>query len=85
MNSNPPELEVKQQNVEKLKETPGAVEAVQQPDNADSADSINELERWNNPRVNSYRFYATNLSFLIMGMNDASLGVSLLITDIDLT
>jgi hypothetical protein len=70
------EQEVNQQNVEELGEKPGTVEAVQQPDNTDSGDSINELERWNSPRINSYRFYATNLSFLIMGMNDASLGVS---------
>lgn len=76
MNSKSTELEPSQQNAEKLKEKPAAVEAVQQPDNTGNGDSINELERWNSPRINSYRFYATNLSFLIMGMNDASLGVS---------
>jgi hypothetical protein len=77
MNSESTELEPNQQNVEKLKEKPGAVEAVQQADNTDNRDSINELEQWNSPRINSYRFYATNLSFLIMGMNDASLGALL--------
>jgi hypothetical protein len=76
MNSKSAELESNQQNVEKLREKPAVVEAVQQPDNTDSGDSTTELERWNTPRINSYRFYATNLSFLIMGMNDASLGVS---------
>lgn len=75
MNSISADLEVNGQDVEKSKKKPGAVEAIQQPDNIDSVDSINELERWNSPRINSYRFYATNLSFLIMGMNDASLGV----------
>ncbi|KAI1070800.1 hypothetical protein LB507_007008 [Fusarium sp. FIESC RH6] len=77
MNSISADLEVNGQDVEKSKKKPDAVEAIQQPDNTDSADSINELERWNSPRINSYRFYATNLSFLIMGMNDASLGALL--------
>lgn len=61
-----------------LEEKLGSVEAVQQPETRtnDSGESINELEHWNSPRVNLYRYYATNFSFLIMGMNDASLGVS---------
>ncbi|KAI1008249.1 hypothetical protein LB504_001593 [Fusarium proliferatum] len=62
-----------------LEEKLGSVEAVQQPETRtnDSGESINELEHWNNPRVNLYRYYATNFSFLIMGMNDASLGALL--------
>ena len=34
------------------------------------------LERWNNPRINIYRYLAANYSFIIMGMNDAAYGVS---------
>ncbi|CAJ0550483.1 Ff.00g104130.m01.CDS01 [Fusarium sp. VM40] len=60
-----------------VKGSPSAVEASPQPENTDVEDSPKELERWNRTRLNSYRYYATNLSFLIMGMNDASLGALL--------
>ncbi|KAH7146573.1 major facilitator superfamily domain-containing protein [Dactylonectria macrodidyma] len=40
----------------------------------DDGNSTNGLERWNSPRINSYRFMAANLSLLIMGMNDACIG-----------
>lgn len=33
-------------------------------------------ESWNEPRINTYRFAACNLTFLILGMHDACLGVS---------
>lgn len=33
------------------------------------------LQRWNEPRVNIYRFFTTLLSFIIMGMNDGAVGV----------
>lgn len=36
---------------------------------------VNGLERWNQPRVNAFRFIATLLSLFIMGMNDACIGV----------
>jgi hypothetical protein len=39
-------------------------------------DSSGGLERWNNPRINTYRYLVVNLSLGIMGMQDASLGVS---------
>ncbi|KAK6064816.1 major facilitator superfamily transporter [Seiridium cupressi] len=32
------------------------------------------LERWNQPRINTYRFIVTNYSFIVMGMNDACVG-----------
>ena len=35
------------------------------------------LEKWNEPKLNAYRYLATNFGLLIMGMNDACLGVSL--------
>jgi hypothetical protein len=35
------------------------------------------LERWNEPRINKYRYLATLYSFIIMGMNDAAIGVSI--------
>jgi len=34
-----------------------------------------EKERWNKPRGNIYRFAVTLYSFIIMGMNDAVIGV----------
>ncbi|RSM14125.1 hypothetical protein CDV31_005587 [Fusarium ambrosium] len=43
----------------------------------DSADSVAEPERWNSTRINAYRYYVTNISFLIMGMNDGCLGALL--------
>ena len=41
----------------------------------DGTDLTDGLERWNSPKVNTYRFCAANLSLLIMGMNDACIGV----------
>lgn len=35
------------------------------------------LERWNGTRTNAFRFCVTLLSFTIMGMNDAAIGVCL--------
>ncbi|KAF5662854.1 tetracycline resistance [Fusarium circinatum] len=68
-----------QNHDDELEEKLGSVEAVQQPETRtnDSGESVNELEHWNSPRINSYRYYATNFSFLIMGMNDASPGALL--------
>lgn len=34
------------------------------------------LEKWNESPLNIYRFFTTLYSFIIMGMNDAALGVS---------
>jgi hypothetical protein len=34
------------------------------------------LQRWNESNINIYRFVVANFSFIIMGMNDGSLGVS---------
>jgi hypothetical protein len=36
-----------------------------------------ELEIWNKPRINMWRYFATLYTFVIMGMNDAAYGVSL--------
>jgi hypothetical protein len=33
------------------------------------------LEHWNKPRINTWRFLATLLSFLMMGGNDGAFGV----------
>ena len=35
-----------------------------------------ELEVWNKPRINQYRYFATLITFIVMGMNDAAYGVS---------
>jgi len=36
-----------------------------------------QLEQWNNPKINIYRYLATLYTFVIMGMNDAAYGVCL--------
>ena len=33
------------------------------------------LQRWNDSRINIYRYLGANFSFIIMGMNDAAYGV----------
>ncbi len=39
-------------------------------------DAVEALQRWNSPRINMWRVFATFWSFLILGMNDGSYGVS---------
>ncbi|KAJ5414740.1 hypothetical protein N7509_001367 [Penicillium cosmopolitanum] len=41
-----------------------------------SHDGFAALEKWNQPRINAYRSFATFWSFLVMGANDAAYGVS---------
>lgn len=41
-----------------------------------SHDGFAALEKWNEPRINAYRSFATFWSFLVMGANDAAYGVS---------
>lgn len=36
-----------------------------------------ELEIWNKPSINMWRYFAALYTFVIMGMNDAAYGVSL--------
>lgn len=40
-------------------------------------DLDNEQETWYSPRINTWRFASVNLSLLIMGMNDACIGVGI--------
>jgi hypothetical protein len=42
-----------------------------------SPNEINELEKWNHPRINMYRYLTTLFCLILMGMNDAAYGVSL--------
>jgi hypothetical protein len=42
----------------------------------DDAGGPAPLEKWNEPRINMWRFFATLFSFIIMGMNDGAIGVS---------
>jgi hypothetical protein len=37
--------------------------------------AVDTLEHWNKPRINTWRFLATLLSFLMMGGNDGAFGV----------
>jgi hypothetical protein len=40
--------------------------------------AVEVLQRWNLPRINMLRVFATFWSFFVVGMNDGSYGVSLL-------
>ncbi|EHK97631.1 hypothetical protein M7I_6601 [Glarea lozoyensis 74030] len=44
-----------------------------------------DLERWNEPRANAYRYFATIFAFTIMGMNDAAYGLYCDITGLSRT
>ncbi|POR37795.1 Bypass of stop codon protein 6 [Tolypocladium paradoxum] len=41
----------------------------------DDEDEADERERWNSPRINTYRYISVNLSLLIMGMHDGCIGI----------
>lgn len=53
------------------------VDVMEQTEQHDHSTSSSPLERWNEPRGNIYRYFATLYSFIIMGMNDAATGVSI--------
>lgn len=56
---------------------PQAVEA-QQSDEAIPPDTaVDVVEKWNEPRSNVYRTFATFSSFIVAGANDAAYGVSI--------
>lgn len=40
------------------------------------SDDVQALQRWNSPPINTYRTAATFWSFVVVGMNDGSYGVS---------
>jgi hypothetical protein len=40
-------------------------------------EAVEALQRWNSSPMNKYRVFATFWSFLVVGMNDGSYGVSL--------
>lgn len=42
----------------------------------DAPEGFPVLEKWNHPRINICRIFATFWSFLVMGANDAAYGVS---------
>ncbi|KAI0016276.1 tRNA wybutosine-synthesizing protein [Xylariomycetidae sp. FL0641] len=57
-----------------------AVTTSQDPEASPDAESKAEeesLERWNHPPINAYRYLATILCFVIMGMSDAAIGALL--------
>jgi hypothetical protein len=41
-------------------------------------DAVEALQKWNEPRINMWRVFATYFSFFVFGMNDGAYGVSLL-------
>ncbi len=58
------------------KNSAGAVIETAATESGNDSDSTGGLERWNSPKANTYRYLVVNLSLGIMGMQDASLGVS---------
>lgn len=38
--------------------------------------AVSQLQKWNFPRINMWRVFATFYSFIILGLNDAAYGVS---------
>lgn len=38
--------------------------------------AVNSLQKWNSPRINMWRVFATFYSFIMLGLNDAAYGVS---------
>lgn len=44
---------------------------------SESYDTHEALQRWNEPRINMWRVFATYFSFFVFGMNDGAYGVRL--------
>lgn len=38
--------------------------------------AVAALQRWNNPKANKYRTFATFYTFVVLGLNDGAYGVS---------
>ena len=53
------------------------VESATEEEGQGPTEASTQLERWNHPRINMYRYLTTLLCFINMGMNDAAYGVSL--------
>lgn len=46
--------------------------------NVPPENAVEALQKWNTPRINMHRVFATFWSFFLVGMNDGSYGVSLI-------
>ena len=57
-------------------EDPEAIATTDEKAAPDVPAEVPILERWNDSRVNVYRFLVTLYSFVVMGMNDGAVGVS---------
>lgn len=56
---------------------PQAADAQQSDEALAPPTAVGVVEKWNEPRSNIYRTFATFWSFLVMGANDAAYGVSI--------
>lgn len=57
----------------------GTTAVTNAPQAAEDVETVGESqggERWNSSRLNIYRYLAVNWSFVVIGMNDACIGVS---------
>jgi len=77
---NPPSSPSKPNSKENETETQEEKFEREVPDEAVSGEEGNEetskLQKWNEPRINLYRYLGAIFSFFVMGMNDGAYGVS---------
>jgi hypothetical protein len=65
------ELHSPTSNPAEQKANPGDLQDVTPPNTA-----VEVLQKWNSPRINMLRVFATFWSFFVVGMNDGSYGVT---------
>jgi len=53
----------------------GTADVEPESDSPSDGSQAGDLEKWNEPKINTFRFLTTLFCFIIMGMNDGSLGV----------
>ena len=68
--------EQRDSNTITLQALPPSEQSRTNSENDSSEDGFAALEKWNEPRINAYRSFATFWSMLVMGANDAAYGVS---------
>lgn len=74
---NPPDSITSTPVQDEVKQIPNAISGAHSKDETQSpVTESSTLERWNEPRINMYRYFTTLYTFVIMGMNDAAYGVS---------
>jgi len=68
--------QLRDSNTITLQALPPSEQSRTESGNNSSEDGFAALEKWNEPRINACRSFATFWSMLVMGANDAAYGVS---------